>query len=144
MFLVDVPEASQQGCLTLSLVQNDPVLEIANTPCLLIVMSEPYVPAHLRFAAAAPAAEEEEEESPPWDGFSSSSSEEEVAVRAGGPGLDGGLPCQRCTFRLVQHPDHQCVLPIDRTKCLYCAGGRHGCKPVSPISISRRSHACKY
>jgi hypothetical protein len=72
-------------------VQNGPVLEDTNL-LYVSVVSELYIPTHLRFAPAAPAAEEEEE-SPPWDGFSSSSLEEEVAVRAGRSSLDRGLLC---------------------------------------------------
>jgi hypothetical protein len=71
-------------------VQNSPILKTTNLLYVLIV-SELYIPTHLRFAPAALAAEEEEEEFPSWDGFSSSSSEEEVAVRASRPRLDRGL-----------------------------------------------------
>jgi hypothetical protein len=31
----------------------------------------------------------------------------------------GAPQSQRCIFRLVQHPDHHCVLPMERKKCLH-------------------------
>jgi hypothetical protein len=47
-----------------------------------------------------------------------------VGARAGGPRLDGGLPCQLCIFQLIQNPNHECVLPVERigaSNCLHCS-----------------------
>lgn len=70
-----------------------------------------------------------EEEEPEPRGMSLNSGTSSLSTAQ--PKEQRRLPCQRCFRRMIQQPDHVCVLEPDTIKCKHCRSVNNPCLEVS-------------